>query len=197
MKTIVLILAHPYKKSFNHALYHHAASVLRTTGHRVIAHDLYAEGFDPVLAEAELATEEVPPTLKTYIDEMMESDGLVFIHPNWWGQPPAILKGWIDRVIRNGIAYRFGEGESGGGVPEGLLGEKTGIVFNTSNTSADREQSVFGDPLELIWKKCIFEFCGITRYYRTTYSIVADSTTEQRTLWLEGVTRVLREYFPD
>ena len=54
-------------------------------------------------------------------------------------QPPAILKGWIDRVMRPGVAYEFLEGDSGEGVPNGLLKAKTALVFNTSNTPEDRE----------------------------------------------------------
>ena len=63
------------------------------------------------------------------------------------GQPPAILKGWIDRVIRPGVAYRFLEGDSGEGVPLGLLRAQTALVFNTANTPEDRESLVFRDRL--------------------------------------------------
>jgi putative NADPH-quinone reductase len=65
------------------------------------------------------------------------------------------LKGWIDRVIRPGVAYRFVDGDSGEGVPVGLLKAKAALVLNTSNTPDDREQSAFGDPLEVLWKRCI------------------------------------------
>ncbi len=57
-----------------------------------------------------------------YADELMASDLLIFVHPNWWGQPPAILKGWIDRVFRPGLTYRFEEGDSGKGIPVGING---------------------------------------------------------------------------
>ena len=58
--------------------------------------------------------------------EIKEADGIVVVHPNWWGQPPAILKGWVDRVLREGVAYGFAEGDSGGGLPIGavLMNEK-------------------------------------------------------------------------
>jgi len=53
------------------------------------------------------------------------------VHPNWWGQPPAILKGWIDRILRPGVAYQFLEGDAGEGVPVGLLKAETALIFNT------------------------------------------------------------------
>ena len=62
------------------------------------------------------------------------AEGIIIIHPNWWGMPPAILKGWVDRVMRPGVAYEFLEGDSGEGVPRGLLRARRAIVFNTSNT---------------------------------------------------------------
>ena len=147
MKIMSVILAHPYPNSFNHALFQQAVQVLETNGHRVFSHDLYLEKFDPVLPKSDLAIGSVPAEIKNYVDEMLESDGMIFIHPNWWGQPPAILKGWIDRVFRNGVAYKFEEGDSGGGMPIGLLTGKIGVVFNTSNTAADRERDFFGDPV--------------------------------------------------
>jgi hypothetical protein len=48
-----------------------------------------------------------PPVIEQHCVELSESDGIVVIHPNWWGQPPAIPKGWRDRVFRPGVAYRI------------------------------------------------------------------------------------------
>ena len=106
--TASVILAHPYEKSFNHAIYHTAVSEFRNLGVKVHARDLYVEGFNPVLTKRELGKEETEDRLvRQYIDEMLESDILVFIHPNWWGQPPAIMKGYIDRVFRPPYAYDY------------------------------------------------------------------------------------------
>ena len=195
MKSISVILAHPYPESFNHAVFHQCINSLTRGGHTVYAHDLYMEHFNPLLSGVDLATDALPADVAQYCDELVASDGLVFIHPNWWGQPPAILKGWIDRVVRNGLAFSFHDGDSGGGVPEGLLKGKVGIVFNTSNTPPERERNVFGDPLDIIWKKCIFEFCGITNSYRRMFCVVADSTKEQRSMWLGEVERTLALFF--
>jgi putative NADPH-quinone reductase len=124
------------------------------------------------------------------------AEGIIIVHPNWWGQPPAILKGWIDRVFRPGIAYEFEEGDSGEGVPKGLLKAKTALVFNTSNTEAQREVQVFGDPLETLWKNCIFGLCGVQMFERRTFSIMVTSTVEQRRQWLKEVRELVSTYFP-
>jgi len=186
-----IILAHPYRGSFNHAIYARARETLSSRQVAVHAHDLYEEGFDPVLTEGELGklpTED--PLTRRYSEEFVESELLVFVHPNWWGQPPAILKGYIDRVFRPPQAYDFETGDLGG-LAEGRLGGKTGIVFNTSNTEAGREENYFHDPLEYIWKRCVFGFCGITESHRRMFRIVSESSQEERKGWLDEVEALL------
>jgi len=133
-------------------------------------HDLYTENFDPLLFGNEIPKDSVlPKVVKEHCEEIRRAHGIIIIHPNWWGQPPAILKGWIDRVIRPGVAYEFLEGDSGEGIPRGLLTAKAAIVFNTSNTGIEREQQAFGDPLETIWRNCVFGLCNITVFHRRTF----------------------------
>ena len=185
---ISVILAHPVQGSFNHAIANAAVSALRDNGHEVLFHDLYAEHFDPVLPPDEIPkSAALPREVTKYCEELALADGIVVIHPNWWGQPPAILKGWIDRVIRPGVAYEFLEGDSGEGVPCGLLKARTALVFNTSNTTEERERTVFGDPLETIWKNCIFGLCGVTNVHRRTFSVMVTSTETKRESWLREV----------
>jgi putative NADPH-quinone reductase len=194
---ILMILAHPKPGSFNHAIAAKASTVLKENGHAVNLHDLYAEGFDPILPAAEIpAAAELPSQIAAHCREIAQAEGIVVIHPNWWGQPPAILKGWIDRVLRAGVAYRFGEDDNGEGVPEGQLKASCALVFNTTNTERDRELEVFGDPLETLWKNCILRYCGIGRVERRSYGVVVASAPEQRAAWLEDAASLVRSVFP-
>jgi len=193
---ISVILGHPKRGSFNHAIARAAVHALKTGGHEVAFHDLYQEAFDPVLPDVELPKGAVVPTLiMRHCDEIAAADGIVIVHPNWWGQPPAIVKGWIDRVIRPGVAYEFKEGDSGEGIPVGLLRAKWALIFNTSNTEAKREQDVFGDPLERIWKDCIFGLCGVKHVLRRTFSVMVLSTEQQREAWLDEVRETVGRCF--
>jgi NAD(P)H dehydrogenase (quinone) len=195
--SITIILAHPDKGSFSHAISQTVKGVLQRDGYDVILHDLYAEEFPSVLPAEELAREPVlPPAIALQCQEIKTAEGIVIIHPNWWGQPPAILKGWVDRVLRTGIAYKFVGDDKGEGIPVGLLKAKTALVFNTSNTPQARELSVFGDPLETLWKNCIFDLCGVKRFYRRNFGVIATSTAQQREKWLEEAQEITREYFP-
>lgn len=194
---ILIILAHPDQSSLNHAIAAEAAAAARENGHTVQVHDLYAEGFDPLLPVQEILRDAVlPDQLEQHCREITEADGIIIVHPNWWGQPPAILKGWVDRVIRPGVAYRFAEGDNGEGLPIGLLKARAALVFNTSNTPAERECEVFGDPLEGLWKNCIFDFCGVRNFCRRMFSIVVTSSEKQRLAWLAEVRAVVQNHFP-
>jgi NAD(P)H dehydrogenase (quinone) len=196
---ILIIVAHPDQQSFNHAIALTCIERLAHNGHKAKFHDLYLEDFQPVLRK-----DEIPKDAKIddfdltscHINDLKVCDGIIIIHPNWWGQPPAILKGWIDRVIRPGIAYEFKDGDKGEGIPIGLLKAKIGLIFNTSNTSEGRENRVFKDPLETIWKNCIFGLCGIRKFDRRMFSIVITSDFKQREKWLSEVTEMIDKNFP-
>ena len=194
---VSVILAHPNNESFNHAIAFATVETLKQNGHDIHFHDLHEENFDPVLPFKEFPNDiPLPFEIEKHCEEISDADGIIIIHPNWWGQPPAILKGWIDRVIRPGVAYEFLEGDNGEGVPNGLLKAKSAIVFNTSNTEAEREKNIFGDPLETIWKNCIFDLCGVNNFYRKMFNIIIVSSEEQRQAWLKEVKETVIEYFP-
>jgi len=194
---ITVILAHPHRGSFNHAIADTAAVALRESGHTVAVHDLYDEKLNPVLPYEEiLRNASLPSAIAIHCAEISSADGLVIVHPDWWGMPPAILKGWIDRVLRPGIAYRFEETDSGDGIPIGLLKAKAVVVFNTSNTPAVREEEVFGDPLERIWKDCISSFCGIPKFHRRMFAVIVTSSGEQREAWLGEARELVQQVFP-
>jgi NAD(P)H dehydrogenase (quinone) len=186
---ILLILGHQRPGSFCHAIAETARAELCAAGHEVIYHDLYAEGFDPVLPDAEIAKNaELTATIAQHCRQVVEAEVCIVVHPNWWAMPPAVLKGWVDRVFRQGVVYEFG--------PQGVIGKlkgKQAIVFTTSNTPREDELRLFGDPLENLWKTCVFGFCGVENFYRRNFESIVMSTPEQRAAWLEEVRQVLRE----
>ncbi|HVM62733.1 MAG TPA: NAD(P)H-dependent oxidoreductase [Verrucomicrobiae bacterium] len=194
---VSVILAHPAPGSFNHAIADTAREALQAAGHRVALHDLYREQFPPLLSAAEIREDaELDPVIARHCAEIAAADGIVIVHPNWWGMPPAILKGWIDRVLRPEVAYRFEANDKGEGVPVGLLKARAAIVFNTANTPEEREREVFGDPLEILWKKCVFGLCGVRTVHRRTFSVIVTSDAPQRAAWLREVSEIVTRCFP-
>ncbi|MEU2119653.1 NAD(P)H-dependent oxidoreductase [Streptomyces sp. NPDC016459] len=183
---IGVYLAHPRPGSFNHAVFEAVMEELRGRGAEVVAHDLYAEGFGPLLTAEETGTVESAERsrngqLMLHREELAALDALVFVHPNWWGMPPAVLTGWVQRVLAPGVAYKL---ETAEGEPAGLLKAGRALVLNTSDTPADREESEFGDPLQNIWAACVLPYVGVSDVRRVVFRTVTGSTPEQRSIWL-------------
>ena len=190
---ISIILCHPNPGSFNHALAENCAQTLRSAGHEVALHDLHAEGFDPVFGPEEHKRDAVlPPAIAAQVDEITQAEGLLIVHPNFWCRPPAMLCGWVDRVLRPGRAYQFVPDGKGGARPQGLLRLRFAAVITTANTPPEVEKALYGDPLDLHWRKIVFGLCGISRVERFALAPIITSTPEQRACWLaETATGVL------
>ena len=124
------------------------------------------------------------PLLRTHRNELSAATALVVVHPNWWGKPPAILAGWIDRVLIPGVAYELPEGA---GLPIPKLAVRSLLVVNTSDTPSDRENAAFGDPLQSIWQRCLPPYLGRPSFERMVLRPVAGSTPLQREEWLDEV----------
>lgn len=110
---LLFVHAHPVPESFNRAVYTAAVETSRAQGHEVRLIDLHAEGFNPVMSTDERRgyTEDVPipADLQPHIEALKWAEGLILVYPTWWYSQPAILKGWMDRVWRPGIAFTLHE----------------------------------------------------------------------------------------
>jgi NAD(P)H dehydrogenase (quinone) len=194
---IFVVVGHPDGASFSHALAAAAVRAAQRSGHSVLLHDLYAEAFQPVISALEARdARSQDPLVEQHCTEVARADGIIVVHPNWWGQPPAIMKGWIDRVLRPGVAYDWGPADRGEGVPIGLLRAGAAVVLNTANTPWEREVAVFGNPLDTLWRNCIFGLCGVARVERRVYGPMATSTLEERSAWLHDVEALVRQVYP-
>jgi putative NADPH-quinone reductase len=108
------VFAHPVPVSFGAAVRDAAVEGLEAAGHQVDLLDLYAAGFDPVLSKEAHALHRSPPDTKPeiagWVASLQAAGALVLVYPTWWGGQPAILKGWMDRVLVEGVAYTLQEG---------------------------------------------------------------------------------------
>jgi NAD(P)H dehydrogenase (quinone) len=106
-----------------------------------------------------------------------------------------MLVGWVDRVLRAGSSYTFRTNEKGEGEVVGLLKAKGALVIHTSNTRPEKEKALYGDPLDNLWRTCIFGFCGVKNVRRELYAPVITSTLEQRQAWLKQAADAATEMF--
>jgi putative NADPH-quinone reductase len=194
---ITLILAHPLRASLTGAVADAVRDALAGLGHTLHFHHLDAESFEPRIPAAELtARRSDDPLVERHCAELAAADGIVIVHPNWWSQPPANLKGWLDRVVRPGVAYDFARDDAGRSVPVGLLRARAALVFNTANVPQAQEQALLGDPLDTLWRKCVFDRCGVKTVHRRVFAVAAAATETQRAAWLEEAQDLARASFP-
>ncbi len=190
---LLVILGHQNRGSFCHAIAETAIEQAKAAGHEVVFHDLTEERFDPLLPHDEIPKgSQRSGVVQQHGEELLAADGILVVHPNWWAMPPAILKGWIDRVLCQGTAYEFGPR----GQVVGHLAGKTAVVLTTSNTPRQIELELYGDPLENLWRTCVFGFCGLEDFHRRNFESIVLSTPEQRAEWLDEVRRIVDQRFP-
>jgi len=105
----LLVSAHPQPNSLTHQIVSFCDQHLQTAGHVVVKDDLYDQCFDPVMSANEhqlyYNLESSPDELNSYVRRLQSAEAIVVVFPMWWFGPPAILKGWIDRVWAPGIAF--------------------------------------------------------------------------------------------
>lgn len=107
--TTTVIYAHPYDQSFNHAILQRVEALLAAKGEAFRTVNLYTDGFNPVYTPEELALfnrgEALDPLVLRYQALLKESRRLIFIFPIWWTDMPAIVKGFLDKVLLKTFAY--------------------------------------------------------------------------------------------
>lgn len=106
----VVILANPDPASFSHAIAARVQRGLAAAGHEVVVHDLCAEGFRAAMSAEEHRAYEtdhpvIDPLVQAHIDDVMAADTLVFVYPTWWSSMPAVLKGWLERIMVPGVGF--------------------------------------------------------------------------------------------
>ena len=110
----LVVVAHPCDDSFTHAAAERAVAGLRAGGHAVEVVDLYALGFRVAMSPEERhAYHGETPLIDEHTREHARlvgwADCLVFVYPTWWSGLPAMLKGWLERVMVPGVAFVFDE----------------------------------------------------------------------------------------
>ncbi len=186
MKTTIL-LAHPWHGSFNKAIFDTVVNKLTSLNKPYQIIDLNKDGFNPVMTEKELALfsrgQFSDPLVGKYQKMLAETDELVVIFPIWWGDSPAILKGFIDKVMLKGFAYDQGE--------SGLIGKlthiKKGYVITTSETPTFIYKEHLGNPIDNVFVKIILESIGIKDNVWINKDMVFSGGQESRVAFLKEI----------
>jgi len=161
--TTLIIYAHPNIDGHCSTILANVQLQLKDKKEKYELIDLYKINFDPVLHEEELYTVGKKKNDKQIIEfqnKITKSDKLIFIYPIWWNAPPAILKGFIDRVFSSKFAFTY-EKKYGLILPVGLLKGKKAIVFTTSGSNNFVFNCMFKARGSKTIAKDSLRFCGI------------------------------------
>src|SRR6187431_2213892 len=140
---VAVVVAHPSADSYCHHLASRAVTGLLAAGHDVELLDLYDDGFRVAMSaeERDAYHGETPicdPLVARYADVVQRAGALVFVYPTWWSSLPAILKGWLERVMVPGVSFRFDERT--GKVKPALGNVRTIVGIST-----------YGSPRTYVW----------------------------------------------
>jgi NAD(P)H dehydrogenase (quinone) len=158
---VLVVACHPVPESYSTALCTTVVATLKARGHEVRLCDLEAEDFDPVFSAEErrlhLADPSTKPALARYADDLAWCQMLVLVYPTWWGGQPARLKGWIDRVWMNGVAWELPEGAN---QLRGRLRGLRRIVVVTTHGSSKFVNALQGEPGKRVVSRSLRLMCS-------------------------------------
>lgn len=175
---VLIVLAHPEPHSFNAALAHHAAQALQGAGHDALISDLYADRFDAAAGRQDFASQAdtsrfhlqseqlnaarkraFAPDIEREQTRVRNADALILQFPLWWGGPPAILKGWVDRVLAYGFAYA-----DDARYDRGYFKGRRALISVTTGGTPERfsEAGVYGEIAKVLWplQRLTLEYLG-------------------------------------
>lgn len=184
MNKVLIINGHPNKASYCNALCESYATGSMSCGNEVVVLNLYDLNFNSNLENGYGKIQELEPDLKLAQQKITWANHIVIIHPVWWGSIPAILKGFFDRVLLPGFAFKY---KDKGPMWDKLLVGKTGHIIYTTDTPPFIYKWFFGAPSVNTVKKRVLQFCGISPVKVTAIGPTRNSSEDFRKDWLKKV----------
>lgn len=193
---VLMVYCHPVPESYCAGLRDTAKAALEAAGHDVDLIDLHEENFQPVMQAGERrAYHDVGESnhpLPDHVARLKAAEAMVFVYPTWWYGLPAMLKGWLDRVITPGVGFDLPDGP---GPIRPLLTHIRKIAI-VSTCGAPRWLMLWvGDPGRRTILRGIRALCG--RRCRTlwlAHYLMDSSTPDSRAAFLARVERKLKHF---
>ena len=182
MKKIFIVYGHYNEKSFNAAIRDTFKNTVENNGHNVDIVNLYKEKFDPVFSG-----EDPDEVVLDHRKRIEESDVIVLIAPIWNFRMPAIVEGWIDKVLAPPWAFKFKKLFGNYGYPQGNLKGKKAVVFCTYGSPLFAVRTFFLNMPTKRLRRGVFNICGITDVIYRRYFAVPFVEEYKRKRFLEDV----------
>ena len=183
---VTVIYAHPYTGSFNHAILESVTAELSAQNCEYEVIDLYRDNFDPVYSNEELSMFSsgvaVDPKVKAYQKRIQASDVLIFIFPVWWYSLPAILKGFIDKVMLNNFAYE----DTSTGI-KGKLAFNKCLAITTSKSPTGYLKYFDGNSIQKVFLNLTLKGVGAKKTHWINFGKIKQSNNQTRSTFLQKI----------
>lgn len=187
MSKYLIIYCHPWNKSFNHAILTHVTHNLdvRHSNYKVI--DLYAEHFQPFYDVEEMSLfhtgQTHDPKVKEYLSDLKTADKLIFITPVWWNDIPGMLKGFFDKVMKEGPGLSHTVTKTG---IKGLLTNLSEAYVLTTSPSPTFYLKLFcGNAIQKVFVNTTLKQIGVHKTHWKNFGNVTHSKLERRQKYLQ------------
>lgn len=181
MNRIAVIVGHPDPRSFCAALAAAYADGARAAGAEVRVINLGELSFDPVLHQGYHETQPLEPDLLATQEAIRWAEVLVFAYPNWWGTMPALLKGFLDRALLPGFAFKYRENSR---FWDRLLAGRRGRLLVTTDTPGWYYRMVIRAPGHQMMRRAVLGFSGVKPVRTAVFGPVRGSDATTRERWL-------------
>jgi NAD(P)H dehydrogenase (quinone) len=191
---VVLVVAHPDPNSFSHAIASTARTSLTKAGHEVTFLDLYAEEFRTAMSHDERrayhsARPLLDPMAERHAGVVKQAEALVFVFPTWWSTVPAILKGWLERVLVPGVGFTFDERHH---VRRGLTDVRHVVGISTYGSSWLYVKAIHDNGRRTLLRALRLNTALLTRRSWLALYKVNTVTAEERSAFLRRVDQKMR-----
>jgi putative NADPH-quinone reductase len=156
---IYILLAHPNKNSLNNSLADAYEKRAKQIGHDVRRQNLGDMNFDPILWEGYNTIQELEPDLQESQNNILWCEKWVIFYPIWWGSVPALFKGFLDRTLYSGFAYKYHDSDPWW---DKLLKGRSAHIFTTCDAPKLWIYFKYRNSDINMLKRATLNFCGIT-----------------------------------
>jgi NAD(P)H dehydrogenase (quinone) len=186
---ILIIYCHPYDQSFNHAELEAIQDNLSVAHREYKVIDLYADHFNPAYSKEELRLyhqgETTDPLVTKYLKLCQQANTVIFITPFWWNSIPGMLKGFIDKVMKEGVGYTV--------TKTGVKGELTNVkhcyVLTTSTSPTWYIHLFLGNAIKKIFINKTLRQLGFRNISWQNFGGITNSSLKRRRKYLDKLTR--------
>ncbi|MGV8893537.1 MAG: NAD(P)H-dependent oxidoreductase [Burkholderiaceae bacterium] len=179
---VLIILGHPRTDSLCGALADAYGKGAREAGTEVRRLDLATLDFDPDVHTVSPNQQDFEDDIRKAQELILWAEHLVFVYPTWWGTMPALLKGFLDRVLTPDFSFKTCEGGTG---YQGLLNGRSAQLITTMDTPPLIHSLIYRQPGKNAMERATLGFCGVRPVRSLVCGSVKNANLEQRQKWLE------------